>query len=72
MLISDYRIVRRSFGEYHNVEILTVTWVAAMCIAMKMQAYNGDGEYFVYRADETFPVGCYCPPCPVQAAFAYL
>lgn len=72
MQISSYRLVRRAFGEYHNVEVIDVTWVAAMLIAMKMQAYNNDGEYLVYRADETYPVGTYCPPCPVQAAFAYL
>lgn len=72
MQVSEFRIVRRAFNQYHEVEVLAVTWVAAMNIAMMMEAYNGDGEYLVYRADETYPVGRYCPPCPVQAAFAYL
>lgn len=70
MQVSSYRIVRRAFGEYHNVEIIEATWVASMRISMKMQAYNGNGEYFVYRADETYPVGCYCPPLPYVSSAA--
>jgi hypothetical protein len=72
MIISSYRIVRRAFGEYHSAEVFDATWLAAMNIAMKMEAYNNDGEYLVYRSEETYPAGCYCPPCPVQSAFAYL
>lgn len=73
MQISDYRIVRRAFGQYHEVEVISVTWVAAMNIAMKMEAYNGDGEYLVYRADESYPRPSIANnACPVQAAFAYL
>lgn len=72
MQVSSFRLVRRAFGEYHSVEVIETTWVAAMNIAMKMGAYNNDGEYLIYRAEESYPAGRYCPPCPVQAAFAYL
>ena len=70
--ISSFRIVRRSFGSFSEVETLNVTWVAAMNIAMMMEAYNHDGEYLVYFADEIYPRPVSPTPCPVQAAFAYL
>ena len=70
--ISDHRIVRRAFGIFTEVEVLEVTWVAAMNIAMAMEAYNNDGEYLVYFTDEAYPRLASPTPCPVQAAFAYL
>ena len=70
--ISSFRIVRRSFGNFSEVETLDVTWVAAMNIAMMMEAHNNDGEYLVYFTDEAYPRLASPTPCPVQAAFAYL
>jgi len=70
--ISAHRIVRRAFGQFAEVEVLEVTWVAAMNIAMAMEAYNRDGEYLVYFADEAYPSATAPSVCPVQAAWAYL
>lgn len=70
--ISAHRIVRRAFGQFSEVEVLEVTWVAAMNIAMAMEAYNRDGEYLVYFADEAYPRPVSPSVCPAQAAFAYI
>lgn len=68
--ISTFRIVRRAFSQFTEVDVIETTWTAAQLIAMLMEAYNGDGEYMLrdvgeadYRAPAT---------CPVQAAWAYL
>lgn len=69
--ISTFRIIRRAFSQFTEVDVITTTWTAAQLIAMMMEAYNGDGEYFTRKTGEPhiFPPS---PPCPVQAAWAYL
>lgn len=70
--ISAFRIVRRAYGKFTEIETLETTWTAAMNIGMAMEAYNHDGEYLVYFADEAYPRPISPTPCPVQAAFAYI
>lgn len=70
--ISTFRIVRRAFGQYVEIDMVVTTWVDAMQIADMMTAYNGDGEYDVRFPGEADHRDISNNQCPVQAAFAYL
>ena len=47
-----FQIARRAYGEYAVVETVS-GYQAASLRAMALEAERGDGEYFVYGADET-------------------
>lgn len=70
--ISNFRIIRRAFGQFTDVDTVETTWTAAMNIAMMMETYNGDGEYDIRFPDEADRRPTSPGICPVQAAFAYL
>jgi hypothetical protein len=66
----DYRIVRRAWGQFAEIEIVT-GWQAAMLRSMELETTNRDGEYLLRHIGEDYhrPVDT---QCPVQAAWAYL
>jgi hypothetical protein len=70
--INSYRIVRRAFGQYIEIDVISTDWVSAELICMMMEAYNRDGEYMLRTMDEPDHRQVSPSICPVQAAFAYL
>lgn len=64
-----YRIVRRAYGKYTEVETVD-GWMNAMNRSMALEYANKDGEYLLREVGEPD----WTPPehCPVQARWAYL
>lgn len=66
----DYRIVRRAYGQFTEIEIVT-GWQSAMLRSMELEAANRDGEYLLRKIGEDYHRPA-VTQCPVQAAWAYL
>lgn len=67
--MTTYRIVRRAYSEYTDVEIFNGGYLDAILRAMVLENINKDGEYIVRRMDQPNKedVGGY-----VQSGFDYL
>lgn len=50
--MTTYRIVRRAFSQYTDVETFEGSWLGAMQRADKLQATNRDGEYLLRKPGE--------------------
>lgn len=71
MTNTAYRIVRRAFGEFTEIEVVE-GWLAAQLRAMELEANRKDGEYLTRKIGEGYHRDGSNNQCPVQAAFAYL
>lgn len=51
-MTNTYRIVRRAFGSYADVEVMNCSWLDAMNRADELQRTRRDGEYLLRRGDQ--------------------